>query len=180
MRSKRTVTPSDRDRWPAGLVWRFIAAKAARIAGVGLVLGAVAAWLGLLSGGTPAAVGAAAARWYPLMVFGLPAALIVDTFSDLGRALATRRGAGSPTLTIAGTLIAIGVGGAVLGTAYFFVATFYVPTIFSLFKLDPIAIRAAVLVQFEWPMAGIVVAVSVAAALVETVALLIRTKQRGA
>ncbi|MGH2461396.1 MAG: hypothetical protein ACRDIY_21270 [Chloroflexota bacterium] len=178
VRGKRPTRPVGRDMWSAQAVFGFVAAKAIRVASVGLVLGALAGWIGLLSGGTASAVGAQAARWYPLMVFALPAALIVTTFSDLSRALAVRRPAGPTGLVVGGALIATGIGGAILGTAYFLVLTFYIPTIFSFFRLDPIAIRAAVLSQFDWPMAGIVLAVTIATGVVETIALLIRATRR--
>jgi hypothetical protein len=140
---------------PREVLFRFIVAKSLQTANAGLLLGAVAGWLGLLSGGTADAIASASVRVYLFMALALPVALVLTTMSDVRRAL-PRSADRATAARVCLALLGIVAGATLLGTAYFLVVTFYLPTVFSAFKLDPIAIREAVLSQFDWAVVGVV------------------------
>jgi hypothetical protein len=157
---------------------RFALAKTLLIANSGLVVGAIAGWAGLLTGGTAAAVGTASIYGYPALVVVLPVVLVVETFFPLRRLLESPRPPPVSPVQLGALLVATAVASVILATVYFLVVATYIPTIFSLFRLDPIAVRAAMVSQFSWPSAWLLLGVTVMTSVGETAILRARVRGR--
>lgn len=144
---------TERDRGLLAALARATALEGMRLARVGLVVGVLAGWVGLLRGhGRDAAVGAHAAPWYRLLVVALPAMVVL-------RALPARSGAAGPDgpepagMRRRGAVLlgATAVIGWAAGTVLFLVLAILVPAVVGIRKLDPIAVRRALLDHLSWP-----------------------------
>jgi hypothetical protein len=125
----------------------------ARIAQVGAVTGSVAGFAGLMAAkGSSALAGATAAGWTWLLVATLPLGL-----AGLAT-LAARRGGPSAyaapnVLGRVRVLLVVGLLGGVGGVVLEFVVASYVPTLFSLWRLDAATVRASLVAAYPWTAA---------------------------
>lgn len=122
----------------------------ARIAQVGAVTGSMAGFAGLMAAkGSSALAGATAAGWTWLLAATLPLGLAAVA------TLAARRGGPSAyaapnALGRIRVLLVVGLAGGVGGVILEFVVASYVPTLFSLGRLDAATVRAAFISAYPW------------------------------
>lgn len=134
--------------------------QAASLGGVGLLCGAVAGWVGILSAPGLEATAARVATAYQVLLVLLPVTLLLWTWSNL------RVGAWTPYARFGravGLLLAVGVVGAVLASLAFVALATQVSLLFG--RLDPAQFQQALYAELGRPRVIAVIAVTTASAL---------------
>lgn len=124
-----------------------------RVARAGALAGSVAGWAGLLAAhGDAALAGTTAAHWTWLLVAAIPIGLVMATRSMRASAR---------------VLLTIGLLGGVIGVVLEFVVASYIPTVFSLMRLDIVTVHGALVAGYPWAAALTALAVTAVVALIE-------------